>query len=130
MKKRSRLLAVVLVMMMALSITATAITPRWNSTLNCLPKFSISGSTASCGLTVTGMTSKDSISGTVILYRVENGDEYTKLNSWSISGTGKASIAKTHSPVGAGTYEMAYDVTVSGSNGTDHILDSRTVVKR
>lgn len=122
---KKRILPLALALVMLLCVTASALTPRWNATDSFRPHFSISGSTATCKLSIITAGSSATVSGTVILYQV-NGDEYTELASWNVTSP---QFSKTYSPVSPGDYEMYYSITVSSSLGNDTITDIMTATK-
>lgn len=120
MKKRiMRLSAITMFVLLMISITASAIQPRWNVTSSCEPTLTFSGTTATCRADVRAI-SGSKISGTMTLYRVSSVNEVA-VGSWSISGSGSAYVKQTCSVTKGQTYKLVVSVAVTGSNGTDKI---------
>lgn len=124
MKKRIVAMSLALMMMVAITSSAFAITPRWNSTLSCNGNLSFSGTAANCQVVVYAIDGAK-ISGTMTLYRISSSSE-TKVASWSISGTTYLNTTKSTSVTKGQTYKLVVDINVSGTDGKDHLTDSAT----
>lgn len=118
---QKKFVAMTLALLMILSATASAlaIQPRWSATASCEPTLAFSGTTAYCKGQVRADSDAD-ISGTLTLYRVSGGNNYY-VDSWSVSGTGRAYTSETCSVTKGETYKLVIEVDVSGSNGSDSI---------
>lgn len=118
---RKRISAAVLLLAMLFSVSAAAISPRWDSGARCTARVSFSGNSATCTLKVTTASSSDKITATITL--TKDGRE---LASWvNYTGTGELEFSKsiTNANVTSGTYRMSYHVVITGSGGTDTIDD-------
>lgn len=124
MKKRIAAMSLALVMMFAVTSSAFAMMPRWNSTLTCSPSLTFTGTTANCQVVVYAINGA-SISGTMTLYRISSTTE-TKVASWDISGTTRLNTTKKTTVTKGQTYKLVVDINVSGADGNDHLTDSVT----
>lgn len=104
---KRRVVAMMLVLMMVLSVTAMAVTPR---AALVMPRLSFSGTTAMCEVDVFGDADSDSISVTLALWH--NGNLVT---SWYRSGTGTVSIDEDTSVIKGQTYTLTATAKVNGN---------------
>jgi len=104
-KKRS--LALILVIVLATTITAQAAQARLN---HVIPMLSFSGTTANCEADVTANRTSDEIDVTMTLWQGN-----TPLKSWVTSGTGSVFLSKTYSVEKGKTYTLTVDATINGT---------------
>lgn len=124
MKKKVSALFLALVLIFSLSVSASAITPRWDSTTTCNPRLLFSGTTASCRLTVVADSGSD-IDATMTLYK-GTGSSKSEIATWNVSDTTSMNVTKYATAKSGQKYTLEISVTVSGPNGTDYIDDSVT----
>lgn len=120
---RKRIPAAVLLLALLLSVSASAISPRWDSGAFCDPSLTVGSKSATCQLYVEAASSDHEISATVELTR--DGDFLASWNYVRGSG-GVLDFSETYSKsntLPTGTYRMSYTVEISGSGGTDTIQD-------
>lgn len=120
---RRRIPAAVLLLTLLLYVGASAASPRWNSGARCSPGLTVNSKSAACQLYVEAASSDHEIVATVELTR--DGDFLASWNYVRGSG-GILDFSKTYSRANtlpAGTYRMSYTVEISGSSGTDTIVD-------
>lgn len=127
---RKRIPAAALLLVMLLSVSASAISPRWDSSAYCRPDLTVSSKSATCSLYVKTASSDHEIVATVELTR--DGDF---LASWNYvrGSSGMLDFSETYSrsyTLPTGTYRMSYTVEISGSGGTDTIQDYVEFEKR
>lgn len=125
MQKRFASLTLALILAVSMALSASAATPRYNSTTEVEVGLTFSGTTANCSADVSALKGS-SISLEMSLYRVE-GSSQTMLKSWSTTGTTTLSYSGT-SKVTSGSYLLAVDITVDGPNGVDNIYRTATAV--
>ena len=99
---RKQLLALSLILVMLLGITAQASGPAMLPAAQ--PSLSFSGTTASCRIIVRGDRSSDTLSATAKLW----------TGTWTIKGTGKIQTTKTATVSKGKTYKLTVDYTVNG----------------
>ena len=104
---RKQLLALSLILVMLLGITAQASGPAMLPAAQ--PSLSFSGTTASCRIIVRGDRSSDTLSATAKLWTGK-----TCLKTWTIKGTGKIQTTKTATVSKGKTYKLTVDYTVNG----------------
>lgn len=122
-KTRRRIPALFLALALMLSVAASAATPSaaspmYNVTTKCSPTLTITGTRATCRLSVTAQAGAD-IDGTLTLY--ESGME---VMSWPVSGTTSVQMSQSWSVLSGHSYTLTADITVEGAGGTDHIIKS------
>lgn len=125
MQKRIASLTLALILAVSMALSASAATPRYNSTLTVNPVLTFSGTTATCSVRVTA-DKGSSISLEMSLYSV-NGSKQTLHTSWTTTGTTTLTYSGTTN-VSKGSYLMAVDITVDGPNGVDEIYKTVTAV--
>lgn len=118
-----RIPAAVLLLAMLLSVSASAVAPRWDSNARCSPNLTVSSKSATCWLYVETANTNDDIVAHIELTR--DGDF---LASWNYvrGSNGVLDFSETYSrsyTLPTGTYRMSYTVEVSGSGGTDTMED-------
>ena len=104
---RKQLLALSLILVMLLGITAQASGHAMLPAAQ--PSLSFSGTTASCRIIVRGDRSSDTLSATAKLWTGK-----TCLKTWTIKGTGKIQTTKTATVSKGKTYKLTVDYTVNG----------------
>ena len=117
MKKKTLLLALVMMFTMVFSSVALAydIMPLWDKTHSCQPVLTISGSKAYCSFDVDANNSKDQITATVTLQKLNSSNSYGYVTSWSgLSGTGRLRFSDSYTISGSGSYRIKCDVNVAG----------------
>lgn len=117
MKKKTLLLALVMIFTMAFSSVALAfdIMPLWDKADSCLPSLSISGSNAYCSLNVEAVNASERITATVTLQKLNSNNSYGYVQSWSgLSGTGRLRFSGTGTASSSGSYRIKCDVNVGG----------------
>lgn len=125
---KKRISAIVLVLAMIFSISASAITPRYNNDIDIIPDVSFSGIKATCVLDITTGDSSATITGSMTLSKGS-----TTICTWSdLSGKGDPIFSRscTSTQIVTGTYTLSYNLTVKGVNGTDHVKNSVNFVYR
>lgn len=100
---RKQLLALSLILVMLLGITAQASGPAMLPAAQ--TSLSFSGTTASCRIIVRGDRSSDTLSATAKLWTGK---------TWTIKGTGKIQTTKTATVSKGKTYKLTVDYTVNG----------------
>lgn len=120
---RKRIPAAVLLLVLLLSVSASAISPRWDSNARCSPDLTVGSKSAICQLYVEAASSDHEIVATVELTR-----DGAFLSSWNyVRGSdGILDFSETYSRAStlpAGTYRMSYTVEITSSSGTDTIED-------
>lgn len=104
---KKRVFAMILVLAVALSLTAIAVEPR---AVSAYPSLSFSGKTAICELDVTGVSTSSKVSATIMLY-----EGSTCVDTWYASSTGALSFSETHANCTSGTtYKLMVSVVVDG----------------
>ncbi len=124
MKKKVSALFLALVLIFSLSVSASAITPRWNSTGTCDVRLIFSGKTANCRLTINADSGAD-IDATLTLYS-GTGSSKSEIASWDVSGTTSLNVTKYATAKSGQKYTLEVSAIVDGSNGRDYIEDSVT----
>jgi len=102
---KKRVLAFLVVLIMALAIPAYGAQPR---ALQIYPVLSFSGETATCGVRVVGNNATDEISADVELW---SGNR--RLDSWSVSGTYFVNFSDTASVTRGESYTVKVYVTIN-----------------
>ncbi len=121
MRKKTLLLALVMIFTLALSSVAVAaeIMPLWDNASKCRPSLSISGSKAYCSLEVDAKNGSDTITATVTLQKLNANGKYGYVDSWSgLRGTGYLSFSGTGTASTSGSYRIKCDVNVGGESIT------------
>lgn len=125
---KKRISALVLVLAMIFSISASASVLRWNNDIDITPDVTFSGIKATCYLDVSTNDSTATISGSMTLSKGS-----TTICTWSgLSGKGDTTFTKscTNTSIVPGTYTLSYNLTVKGVRGTDYISDSFNFIYR
>lgn len=122
MQKKVRIISLPLILALCMSLCANAAT-RTKNEFDVAPKITVSGNTASCGLTVDASNAGPNAKITAdidVQVRTSSGG-WSSITGWGWSGTSTLDRSKSHtdSRVSRGNTRMAYTVTVVGSNGTD-----------
>lgn len=107
---RKKVLALTLLLVFTLGITAQAAQPR---AAQITPSLSFSGTTATCAVTVRGDKTTDSIAITAKLY--QGG---TLLKTWTKSGTGTVKLSETATVTKTRSYILESTVTINGVKQT------------
>ena len=123
MKKRISSLALLLVLVLSLGLTAGAtddVSPRWDNIERCTPTLILSGQTATCTASIKAHESTARISASMTLYRLNATGSRTQIASWTnLTGTGRLDVSRTHAPLVRGaTYYLAVTGTVTDSTGS------------
>ena len=103
---KKRIFSLVLLAVMALSLTAQAASPRM---LSGSPKLKISGTTATCSATVESGNTNDEIKLILTLWCGES-----IVDSWSETGVGSVTIKETCKVVVGNYYELVMMPVVNG----------------
>lgn len=124
-KIRSRMTALTLALLLALSVSAGALSvqPRYNVTSECTPKLIMNGTTAECKADISAQSGAK-IEGILTLYRVSTGK--TEVASWPVSGTTSVRLTKLCGVTKGQTYQLILDVTITAAGGRDHIIKDVT----
>lgn len=126
MRKKTRILPLLLILILAFSLTAQAampphITPLWNSTASCpAPTLSFSGEKAVCLASVQAYSGAE-IEGTLTLFHGT-----TEVDSWPISGTTSAKVSGSCDVESGESYMLHLYVVVDGPGGIDKITKTTT----
>lgn len=102
---RRRICALIILVVLALSISVQAIEPRTSAQLS----LSFDGTTALCSVICRGSSSDDAIDATLTLYQ---GSTY--VDSWSDSGKGQVSLSGSCKTVSGKSYKLVVDYSVNG----------------
>lgn len=105
---KKRLLGLSALFVLVLTIGAQAIEPRG---IDATPRLSFNGTTARCAASCSGNASSDDIKATLTLYQ---GTTY--VDSWSGSGTGRASLSGSCKVESGKTYKLVLTYSVNGSS--------------
>lgn len=103
---RKRILALCLILVFALGISAQAVEIL---AVRTVPKITFDGTTATCTVNVRGDKTTDTISLTAKLYK---GNTCVKI--WTASGTGTVRLSKPATVEKGKTYKLTADVTING----------------
>lgn len=103
---RKRVLALCLILVFALGITAQAAEVL---SVRTVPKITFDGTTATCTVNVRGDKTTDTISLTAKLYQGS-----TCVKTWNTSGTGVVLLSKPATVEKGTTYKLTADVTING----------------
>lgn len=103
---KKRVLALTLIVVMLLTMTAQAVSPR---AVTNKPSLTFSGTTANCSVVVRADSTSDEISVTMKLWI---GSRCIAI--WSDSGNGYVYISKTADAASGVTYTLTADVTING----------------
>lgn len=117
MKNKTLLLALVMMFTMVFSSVALAsdIMPIWDNTHSCQPVLTISGSKAYCSFEVEANNSKDKITATVTLQKLNSNNSYAYVTSWSgLSDNGFLHFSDSYTISGSGSYRIKCDANVAG----------------
>ena len=104
---RRRICALIILVVLALSISVQSIEPRTSAQLS----LSFDGTTALCSVICRGSSSDDAIDATLTLYQ---GSTY--VDSWSDSGKGRVVISGTCKAVSGKNYKLVVDYSVNGES--------------
>lgn len=102
-----RIFSLATVLLLVLSITAQAATPR---VISAVPQLTFSGTTANCTVNVRSGNTSDSIKVTMTLW-----NRSTEIASWDGSGTGNVFLSKTATAVKGRSYKLTVDMTINGA---------------
>ena len=102
---RRRICALIILVVLALSISVQAIEPRTSAQLS----LSFDGTTALCSVICRGSSSDDAIDATLTLYQ---GSTY--VDSWSGSGKEQVTLSGTCEAVSGKSYKLVVDYSVNG----------------
>ena len=117
MKNKTLLLALVMMFTMVFSSVALAsdIMPIWDNTHSCQPVLTISGSKAYCSFEVEANNSKDKITATVTLQKLNSNNSYAYVTRWSgLSDNGFLHFSDSYTISGSGSYRIKCDANVAG----------------
>ena len=104
---KKRVLAITLLIVMVLTVSAQAITPRYAAAK---PSLTFSDRTAICEVGVRADNVSDKISVTLKLWRGAS-----CLDTWTETGTGYVYLTGEHTvPMRSWTYKLTADVTING----------------
>ena len=104
---KKRVMALTLVLVMLLGVTAQAAGPAKKPVAS--PSITFSGTTATCSVMVRGDKSTDKV---VMTAKLWNGS--TCLKTWTASGTQRANLNKTATVSKGKTYQLTVDYTING----------------
>lgn len=121
-KKRIPIFALVVMLLLSITAGAVAIQPYYNVTTKCTPTLTFSGTTANCSADIRALSGSE-IEGTMTLCC---GDD--EIASWPFSGTTRVNVTKTKSVTRGKEYQLLLDVSVSGTNGNDYIVEDVTAM--
>lgn len=102
-----KVLSLVLLLAVVFSVSAQAAGPE--RIIRRDADISFSGTTATCTVDIRGNTTSDRITFVAKLWHGG-----TCLNTWTVSGTGRATLNKTQSVTRGETYKLTVDTTVNG----------------
>lgn len=103
---KKRFLPLVMLLLLTLSVTAHAAQPY---ILTANPDLSFYGTTAECSVSCRGETTTDKIEATLTLYQGN-----TVVDSWSTSGTFRATISEECTVKRGTTYKLVLTWSVNG----------------
>jgi spore coat protein U-like protein len=105
---RRRICALIILVVLALSISVQAVAPR---IVSARPGLSFNGTTAFCSVICRGDSDNDTIDVTLTLYQ---GSTY--VDSWSDSGKGRVALSGTCEAVSGKNYKLVVDYSVNGES--------------
>ena len=125
-----KLTAAAVLVVLVLSMGVCGASARWDINENCVPKFSVNGTSASCRLYVYADSDSDRITGSVQIVRINSDGSRTGVKAWNnLSGYGSLTFDETYTSsllAPSATYRMYYSVSVAG---VDNIEDYVEYVK-
>lgn len=104
---KTRMLALTLVLVMLLGVTAQAAEPMRKP--SAFPNLTFSGTTATCTATVRGDKANDQVSVTMKLWQGN-----TCLKTWTASGTRSVTLKEPATVSKGKTYKLTVDYTING----------------
>lgn len=107
------------------TMSAQAITLRWESTNMVVPAISISGKQISVSVVIAPKKQTTKSNGTLYLEK-KSGNSWSPVTSWPIDGTGTVSFTKTYTGTTGVTYRTRVVVT-TGADEIDATSTERTV---
>ena len=105
---KKRIFAFSALVILVLTISAQAIGPR---VIGAIPYLRFSGTTAFCSVNCPGDKDSDQVEATLTLYR---GPTY--VDSWSGSGTGRASVSGSCGVTSGKSYKLVLTYSINGSS--------------
>lgn len=122
-----KLAASMVLVVLVLSLVGAVASARWDAGDNCIARLSISGTTATCGLTVYGESNNDRITATVQIIRINSDGSRTAVKAWNgLTGTGSLTFSETHTSsllAPSATYRMYYSVDVAGVDSIEDYVE-------
>lgn len=127
MQKKVTAFTLAVVLILSLTVSALAATPRWDTTSDVDIIFSFSGSTANCTVYIDGKAGTNKIVAEVKLQKYVSGS-YTTITTWGgTSYSNQYTLDDAVSNCAKGTYRLYITATVSNANGaSDKITEYAT----
>lgn len=94
-------------------LSGSIITPYWQNIATVHALISSTGTTLEPGAQVIATSSSAKITGTLYLEK-KSGSSWTRVTSWSVSGTGILAVSKSYSGTAGNTYRSRIVATVNG----------------
>lgn len=118
MKQRlvSMVALIALVLSIGITVSATEVSPRWDTGNRCTAVLTFSGTTANCVAKITAADSTAKINAGMTLYRINANGSQSHVASWSgLTGTGRLDATRSYSPVVSGAkYKLVISGTIAG----------------
>lgn len=117
MQKKVKAFSLAVLLVLSLTVSALAATPRWDTTSDVDIIFSFSGSTANCTVYIDGKAGTNKIVVKTTLERY-NGSGYTTVKTWQETEYSSSyTLDSTCGGCVRGDYRLRVNATVSNANG-------------
>ncbi len=113
----------------ALPKTENVVSPRWVTVRKATASLGIFGKSATCEVSVEGMSNVSSIAGTLELTLVKTDGTVEQIASWYLTGGRNLGVTKTATVSSSGIYQLSFNGTATTKDGkTENITASDTKV--
>lgn len=122
MQKKVKAFSLAVLLILSLTVSALAATPRWVTTDSCDIFFGFTGSTADCGVLIYGKAGTNKIVVKTTLERY-NGSGYSTVKTWEQTVyTGSYTLDSTSGNCVRGDYRLRVNATVYNANGKSDVI--------
>lgn len=122
MQKKVKAFSLAVLLILSLSVSALAATPRWVTTNSCDISLGFSGSTAECNVDISGKSGTNKIVVKTTLERY-NGSGYTTVKTWEQTVyTSNYTLGGTSGNCVRGSYRLRVEATVYNANGKSDVI--------
>lgn len=122
MQKKVKAFSLAVLLILSLTVSALAATPRWVTTDSCDIGFNFSGSTANCVVMIEGKAGTNKIVVKTTLERY-NGSGYSTVKTWEQTVNSSSYVLDgTSSNCVKGSYRLRVNATVYNSNGKSDVI--------